>query len=242
MIGALIRSYYLTDYLKVVIQQLRDLDRVLVLNGHETWDGNVADDDTCEIVSDINQKNLEYQTGMWHSQPEELNYGLTQLQNCDIVLVIDADEVLLKDDLAKLIDIAHKKPDKYILCAVEDYWKDIHWVIRPRREHKPIIALSPKGFKFYETRCGQSETQQAELRDDIVLHHLGYTFSDEKMLWKYENAWHNKVRKDWYYKVWEKWVPQMEDLDLCYPSQMKKAEYVNPPQELKQIIQGGKNE
>lgn len=189
-IGAIVRCYYITEYLKRVLKHLKDLDSIAVMN-YRFNRVKEAKDNTQEIVKELKQDNVKLFTGEGLEQHEIFNKGLERLNDCDFVFILDADEFLLKFDRKKIIDDMTEKGFGYGFAKVIDY-RDLEHIY-PIRTHKPVVCVKPIPHKlpqnvFYQVRnvMGASGSQLP----DVYLHHFGYALNKENMEWKKNNLWY----------------------------------------------------
>jgi len=127
-IGALVRSYGLTDYLTPVLEQYKWLDKVLVMNYR--FGGVKAIKDDTPLLT-VPFKNAICKTGENLNQEEVLNLGLEEFKDFDWVFISDNDELIQRKDQERLI----KETEGFQAgkCRVLDY-KD-HKNTLPIRSH-----------------------------------------------------------------------------------------------------------
>jgi len=189
-IGAIVRSYYLTDYLPYVLKQFDYCEKIIVPNYR--YNDEEKDDNTYEIVSDFKNAVVTVDLNGKSTQAKAFNDALILLQDMDYVWICDADELIKPEDQEFILSNMGKY--KSCLMRVIDYVDENH--IYPVRDHKPIALVKPD-VEFYTTRCCRGFKDPLYL-DTIFIHHLGYTFSKEKMDWKTNNYWGNKKDLDHY--------------------------------------------
>ncbi len=132
----------------------------------------------------------------------------------DFVFQVDADEFMLPEDQRTLVDRMSKGDYGAGLCKVYHYTKDLEHIYKPT-DHKPITILDPSRWEFYDGRCARGYGE-AMVCEDLIIHHLGFTFSDEKMQWKKENYW-NPSNPDEISRIIS--LPQMP---MSLPEEIKK--------------------
>lgn len=186
-IGAIVRCYYITEYLERVLKNLKDIGSIAVMNYR--FNGvNEVEDKTLEVVSKLNQANVKLFKGEGIDQHEIFNKGLGILKDCDFVFILDADEFLLKADREKIIEDMIKKGFGFGFANVLDY-KDMN-NIYPIRNHKPVVCVKPSEPQdvFYEIRnvMGASGSKLP----DVCLHHFGYALNESNLKWKKDNLWY----------------------------------------------------
>ena len=169
-IGALVRSYHGTWYLKEVLKQFSHLDKVLVLNCRFK-DLSDLSDDTEEVVKELNQDNVELIKLSPREEHEVLNAGLTLLEDFDHVYICDADEFFTKQDLVEILKVG--LTSDIVICKYVDVFDQKH--IYEPRDHMPIVMIKPK-INFYQTRCASGEAKEAK----VIMKHYGLIKTDWK--------------------------------------------------------------
>lgn len=173
-IGSLILSYGTTDYLKPCIKQYLWTDKVLVMN-YLFPQSKPFPDDTPEICKELG---IECESGSGFNQEHILNIGLDKFKDFEAVFIVDNDEFIMHDDQLKIIDILRKGNHSHILCKIRDYAKDLYYKYEDRG-YEPIVLARPS-VRFYTVRCASGGYPV----NDVTVHHMGFIFSDEKVLWK----------------------------------------------------------
>lgn len=183
-IGAIIRSYYLTDYLERVVKNYSWIDRVVVANFMFPRVDSSVRDKTESIINKLNQPNvvLLKDRSRHYDQAEVFEMAKNKLLDCDLIFISDADEFLLKSDQEKIINDLNPNSEK-ALCHVIDYCLNTDYAF-PLRTHKPIVAVRPK-VRFVGTRDAEG---QGQMFNDIYMHHFGYSIKEQE--WKRENIWY----------------------------------------------------
>lgn len=189
-VGALVRSYGITTYLKLVIRSYDWVDRLVVLN-YRFKGVDPRGDDTQKILDELKQKNVEYSTGEDFNQHEVLNVGMDLLSDCDYIFIADSDEFLLRADQEKILNGIGDYDAG--ICNIIDYKGDINNAV-PLRDHKPIVCAK-NTLRFYDVRCYWGRAKEFK---DIYLHHLGYVNQYDDIVWKlnWEKKWeHDAVSR-----------------------------------------------
>lgn len=172
-VGSLILSYGTTDFLEPCIKQYQWLDDIQVMNFLFT-ESKPFPDDTQKICSKLG---VHCDSGYGLKQHEVLNNGLNALRKCDYVFVADNDEFITRADQEKLIKLISQGHGN-VSCRLYDYIDNIYTKYEDR-EHHPIVIATPE-TRFYEVRNAWGGYKT----DDVVMHHMGFMFSDTKMQWK----------------------------------------------------------
>jgi len=182
-LGAIVRCYYLTDYLSRVLKSLEYLDKIIVANF--IYDDVAPYDDTEEIVDELNQQNVVLISGSGLKQHEVFNKCLEDLKDMDWVFINDADEFIARTDRDYMIGECEKHKTGMGMCGVIDYAKTDK--IYPRRTHKPAVIIQ-SNERFYTTRC--IHCIDGLIFEDVFMHHFGYTFPKDKIDWKKKGKWY----------------------------------------------------
>ena len=181
-IGAIVRSYHMTKYLRAVLKNLAHLDVVLVAN-HRFRGAEEKPDDTEEIVKDY--KNVILDKGDDSIQHEVFLSGLKILKklDCGYVFINDADELMTRKDRDEMVAEMVSKKLSAGFARLIDYVSDPFHIPQqhyPFREHRPVMIVEP-GVKFYDTR--NLMYGNGKFFDKYV-HHFGYTCNEDDMKWK----------------------------------------------------------
>ena len=190
-IGALVRSYGTTKYLRAVAKQYDWVDRLLIMNYR--FNGVIPrQDGTRDILQELNQPNVEIMTGENFNQHEVFNLGFSMLKDCDYIFVSDSDEIITKQDQKKMVD-GIEDYDAGV-CNIIDYKTDYYHRI-PQRTHKPLV-LAKNTLKFYDVRCYTGRCKEFP----INIHHFGFVNEEADIQWKFnwEKAWEGSTIGDLY--------------------------------------------
>lgn len=182
-IGALIRSYGLTKYLNAVLTSYDWVDKVIVMN-HRFKGVKETQDDTILLTS--THRNAVLKKGEGLDQHEVFNEGLKEFEGFDCVFIADNDELIQRTDQDRIVQGI--EGFDAVTCKILDYAHSYD-LIFPIRGHHPIVAVKPY-VKFHDVRCSGC---RHKVLSDIYIHHLGYTYTPEEMVWKldWEKQWEN---------------------------------------------------
>ncbi len=184
-IAAIVRSYYLTDFLPAVLKQFSDIDKILVVNNVFSSVTKPVKDDTETIVKRFG--NAELYRSEETEQHKIFNECLAKLYDYTAVFICDADELYLQHDLKKLFDLIVDKNFDGVFVRVLDYVSTEMKEVYKIRKHTPIAILKPNLSQFYTTRCVR--IGNATVSRDTWIYHLGFCYKDDKMKWKINNYW-----------------------------------------------------
>ena len=177
-VGALIRSYGLTDFLPAVLKSYNWVDKIVVMN-HRFRNVKPREDKTAEIARSF--ENTLVVKGENLDQHEVFNSGLVWFKDFDWVFIADNDELIRQDDQLKLIDAGQGY--EAVKCPIIDYMAV--GVRLPQRDHYPIVLVKPS-VRFYEVRCYSGTIKCVE---DVYVHHYGYSYPDLSWKLEWEKPW-----------------------------------------------------
>jgi len=179
-IGALIRSYGLTDHLDAVLKSYSWVNKILIMN-YRFKDVSPREDKT--IIISEKYPNTYIRSGENLNQHEVYNLGLEDFKGFDCVFIADNDELISPQDQKKVIETL--RGNNGVVGTLVEYARDYEHIY-PIRGHKPIIAVHPD-TRFYEVRCAGGSNKQS----DVFVHHFGYVYKDEDLDWKlsWERKW-----------------------------------------------------
>lgn len=182
-IGALVRCYGLTNYLRPVLKSYDWVDRLLVVN-YRFIHVQEREDKTKEIALSLGQKNIEVIQGCDNDLHQALNIGVELLKDCDAIYIADADELIAKSQQKLLLE--GFKESGGARCPLIEYAGDYRHIY-PIRGHQPIVLIKPD-IRFYDVRCAGGAFKSFP---DIYVHHFGFMFNREEMGWKigWERRW-----------------------------------------------------
>lgn len=241
-IGVEVIAYNDDDFLKAALSPLACLDQIAILINKKPWFGEAwAPDRTLEISREFARKDKKYWVieGDWPSEHEQRNHGLRVLYDCDVVLIVDADEIWESEKLVNFVEIArrtyHKSAAWTVPCYV--YWKNPNWILLPNDGHRMLSAVKPDRVAFVQGRLISGGPIES-LGNDFKVHHFSYVRrTDERIKRKIASFNHApEIVGDWYEKVWLKWEPGMQDLHPVNPHMFKRAEQFECPKEIRELI------
>ncbi len=194
-VGAIIKSYHATSFLPIVLKQIAWVDKIVVLN-YRFKTAEVAEDNTREICSKFDHKNLIVDSGEGLSQWEIHNRGVEQVKDCELSWILDADEIILKKDQDIIIDrmkdrCPYFNRAEYAQCSFIDYKDDLYHA-SPERSGLVTVLINPNAVKFSGIRHVSCSVPIAKLPDAYV-HHMMTVFPKETLDWKAE--WEHKEEK-----------------------------------------------
>jgi hypothetical protein len=185
-IGALVRSYGLTNYLDAVLNSYDWVDKVIVMN-YRFKGVKETKDETAYLA--LQHKNVTLKRGEDLNQHEVFNEGLKEFEGFDCVFIADNDEIIQRADQERIVN--EIEGFDAVTCRILDYARSYD-LIFPIRGHHPIVAVKPYA-KFHDVRCSSC---RHKVMSDIYIHHFGYVYTPEELTWKldWEKPWeHSSV-------------------------------------------------
>lgn len=171
MIGAIVRSYYLTKYLKAVLKSLAHLDKIIVAN-YRFINAEKKEDNTEEVIKDYfsipRPSNITLIKGEGKEQHDIFNDCLEKLKDCDYVFINDADEFILRKDRDEMVEQMMSRKLSAGFCDIIDYASLTERY--PSRPHRPVMIVKPD-VKFYAVR---NLHYGNGVFFDKYVHHFGY--------------------------------------------------------------------
>jgi hypothetical protein len=184
-VGALIKSYHSTQYLPLVLEQYRWVDKIVVLN-YRFDTVKETTDNTKEICSKFKHHNLIIESGSGIPQHQIHNRGLELLKDCTYAFIADADEILFPDDQKRILSRMHGWD--YGCCNIVDYNGDLNHAL-PKRQGFTLVCVAVNQVRFHCIRSVQPTAREI-IFPDIDLQHLGWVFPKEILEWKAD--WEHK--------------------------------------------------
>ena len=242
--GAVYCLYDDHEFLEISLESVvNSLDKVLFLVSDVPWFGPISDNScTIQKIKDLCSKNkkLELIQGHWINEAEQRNFGLSKFfsENIDYCFIVDSDEVYHKKQFEDIKTYITQHPNITAFhIHWNTYWSKKYYVISPRENFNPLVAVKVESFLFTDMRLGITSIQRAnsfvfnskqETYNGVILpnfcFHLSYSRTDEKIKRKIETFSHaNQINKNWFEEVWKKWTPDSKNLHPITPHQYEQA-------------------
>lgn len=193
MISAIVRCHTMNHMLDKVIRNLNDIDFVLVAVCNFTNDEVRSGVE--EILKNANQDNVYCAYFPRMEQRDLFNACVDRLDllGSDVILINDADEILLKEDRDEIVTAMLNNKNDYdaVHTTVIDYALMDASEMYELRTHHPVVAIKPTAF--FE---GNRSVGDGKLMEDVILHHFGYAKDLNGLDWKMKNLWYNKESAD----------------------------------------------
>lgn len=230
-VGLITVAYRERRFIRKFIKHIPQwVDRKVVLLSEKPWYGeDVANDGTYDAVKSTSAIPIQ---SSWTSEEQQRNSGLSLLEDCDWVLVLDPDEFLSDNDWFKLREhLARSSADALVCKLQKTYWKK-GWVAVPPEGYRQIIAVRPH-VQFADKRVVNCGYESAP----VTIHHFSWARTDEEVWTKISHYAHavDFDIKQWYDEVWLKWQPGMQDVHPTTPSALHDFEPATLPKELEDL-------
>jgi len=214
----------------VLGQVLKVVDRCVIMRPSRSQSGAPV---TLSEVPDLDPC-VDVLEGNWHSESETRNAGMEYLDDCDYVIMIDSDEILLDDDLLTLRDLCTGRSHPVISVRLYTYWKTPDYVIDPPEGGtiKMVLRKDVRMFGVREVRAPVHES-------NVYCHHLSYVRTDDEVREKIRLSGHSgEIRSDWYESVWKEWDrnPNLQNLHPVHPTAYRRA-VPRPDVKMKSVLE-----
>ena len=199
-------------------QLLRIVDRLVLLRGHRSQSGAPVE---ALVRPPKLDARVELLDGSWRSEAQTRNAGMDYLNDCDYVVMIDSDEILVDRDLETLKAMCAEGKHAAVSVKLYTCWKTPEYRIDPP-EDGTIKMVLRRDVRIHGVR----EIRASFVAADVWCRHLSYVRSDEEVREKIRLSGHaHEIRPDWYENVWKAWDrnPALEDLHPVHPPAYKRA-------------------
>lgn len=241
-IGVCTVAYNEKRNIKACIRQFKPFGfKHAVLVSSVPWFGSPAEyDGTAEIAQDAGAETV---IGYWESEAAQRNYGLAMLRDCDMVLIVDADEFYTPEDIQKIIDGTQHDWGEPIIglrpSSVATYWKTNDYILDPPDKNMPIVAVDPRTVQFKEYRMIRKFKEDVwestgQPKVGVVMHHLSWARSDSEVKAKIDGYSHqNLIPPFWMENVWGKWIPGCDMIVRPYGIEKSVAVHAPLPESIR---------
>ncbi len=203
---------------------------VLVSQGHYFNGREIPEDRTLEILESLGPK-VNITTGEWPSEEFDRNLAMSLFEESNMILVFDADEILLSSDLDRLLDWIEEHPKQLYSMTYIGYWKSLnHRLVIGQPTN--VVAVS-RDVCWVTDRIARGYRQMNIPADEIVYHHFGFALPPEAQLEKCRRA---SLHPSWYERIWKGWTPGMQNLHPTSPTAWHDVVEVEPDPELVEYL------
>lgn len=232
--AAQILAYREENLIKGCLYGLKDIFSIVGIS--IPWMGShIGFDKTEDYAKEMNAYIFKEDFRTEHEQRSAIS-RLAKEMGYDYILIIDADEFYLKEDIQKIIKkVEETKKDVYKVATEVLFWKDTNYETIPRITNARVGCVRA-GMEFRLTRNPVDIFSLDYFPKDAIMYHFSYAGSYDHIKSKIEHFSHaNEMNPNWLDEVWNKWTPDNENLhpSLSAPHYFKKAIPVNCPEEIK---------
>lgn len=211
----------------------------LVMVSKKPWRGEYEMDETWALAK-MHLNNGEVIIGDWEGQAQQFNAGLEILEadGIDWALIVDADEFYTPEDIGRLVgQIRTTEYDAIYATNMNVYWKSPDYMVAPRQDDYPIIAIRTNK-RFRDKRHVESTVTTTGTHKKFILHHMSYVRTHEQMKKKIETFEHSHEfdTDSWFYDIWTWWNPDATHLHPTVPHKFERAIYNPAPEILRKLI------
>jgi len=170
-------------------------------------------------------------------ETEQRNFAMSHLDDCDWIIIVDADELYTKNDIEKIIKTAETSDPTYSWRNgnMLTFWHDFNHIVTGTTEYTMLV---PKHTRFYDKRHIGSNHQKIK---DITCYHMSYARSYDEMKRKITSFAHApEVSPDWLDKKWAAWTEDMTDLHPTNPRLWERAIFYKLPDEIRAYFDNDK--
>ncbi|MBX3117428.1 MAG: glycosyltransferase [Fimbriimonadaceae bacterium] len=219
-------------YLAPVLRNLASLPR-FVFASKTGWNGTVGNWE--ESVRIAEAEGATVIVGDWKEENEhrQAAYAYLLEQGFTHALTVDSDEIIEKQLLEHLIQIADGELADRVYIRWDTYWKSPEYVIRPREPFTPCIMIDLRNARQVHIREYEGGRGLFLNESYGIVHHLSYAGTDER-IWKKITGWSHRdeIVPRWWECVWKGWEDQrlMQNIHPTHPESYRFAERIHPPQ------------
>lgn len=208
----------------------RWVDQKVVLLSEKPWFGmEEPDDGTMTRVISAGSIPI---LSTWSKEEDQRNTGLSLLEACDWIIVLDPDEFLSHTDWNKLYEFLETTDADAVVCEGQyTYWKK-GWVADPPRDYQMLIAVRPH-VKFVDKRVVNTGYAVAP----VWVNHFSWAKTDKEVWSKITHYAHadDFDTKKWFEEVWKKWKPGMIDVHPTTPDTLHDLIPAELPPEIEEL-------
>jgi len=231
LIGAITPVYNDEEIVGSAIKCFRPfVDKYIALISEIPYYGEPQPPDRTEEI--CRSLDVDIIKGRWKKDHEQRNRGLELCSDCDWIFNIDADELMLPEEVEAIIKLA--KNTKYDAIGVnpEVYWRNVYNVLRPKPTFNPILMTRTK-VRFNNVRNIDSSRYAI---CDAQMHHIAWC--EPKNIYKkiktYVHANECKDIEHWYQKNYLGWKEGDRAIDPMGNS--FDVEHKPLPEELRKLL------
>ena len=205
----------------------------------KAWNGSDGPWERCVEVAE--KAGAEVVIGEWPDESLHRRSALAEMKSRGhrFALIPDGDEIISPELLEAVLRIGKEDLADVVRVRMDTYWKSPEYVIRPREELAPIIALNCQESEHDYIREYTGKRLLVLSPEYGVLHHLSYAGPDERILRKIETWGHRtEVVSDWKNRIWAGWDSDraMRNLHPTHPPFYGFTERIPVPEILQGVV------
>lgn len=199
-LGVSITAFREKHIIPIIHQYEGIADKIVVAVSKTPWFGPIKPDNTAEKAYNTSAIVLEYD---WKTEAEQRNWTMSEMKDCDYVIVSHCDTFFTANDLKKIKEQLTTASDLHYTCNVKTYWKNYDTVIDPDIGLPTLFVRKDAVF----TNAINVKDQLANPKKlDAICYHTSWVKSDEEVLTKILSYSHaSEIPKGWYEECWLKW-------------------------------------
>lgn len=205
---AYIPLYYGKEYLTEAIKSIEPfVEKILVVytpqpsQGHGT---NIPCPESEIELREISEKaslKVEWHRGIFGYEAQHREYILSHCDGYDLILTVDADEVIEPKDVPSALEKAFNSDKRYIgVSGFINFWRSFNYAC--------YDGFLPHRITNLRNKDGQDTV-------NCRIYHFSCAQSEEIIRFKWNVSGHkNEIRPNWIDEVWKKWTPDNNFGDL----------------------------
>lgn len=192
-LGAIIPCYKMTYFLPAVLESLKDLEQVVVLNGDKPWESNERVEDNTKEIAEMFD-NVTVVKGSWSDEAVQRTVGVRILKDMDYVFTLDSDEILLPGDQRRMVEFAEDHKDcNAFASSIVTYKPNLSNRAIYDEGHTPIVMVRPvPNFSFSVIRCVNGHYLP---NYSVNLHHLKFLQPEDQLSWRLNSKYSHEKRE-----------------------------------------------
>lgn len=236
-IGAVTTSYRDEETIRGTLACLNPfVDKHIVFIQDKPFYGERIEPDKTEDICNEFDK-VEVLKG-FHEEHQLRNLGMDILSDCDWVIGFDADEMMTKDSLEKLIKHLETTKANAVGFVCKVYWKNTDYIFSPDPEHiKVCVTRSNAGVRYTDKQVINSSCNVIDYKEKpyITHHHLSYcapkNIYRKVMHYNHANEFNGQEWYDKHYKNWKPGEPVYQPFGTKW-----EAKFSPLPEELRKLL------
>jgi len=212
MIGAVLPVYNEEAIVGAVIKCFKPFtDKFIVLISEKPWLGETEPPDRTEEI--CQELDVDIVKSDWKEYHLQRNFGNKLCSDCDLIFTLDSDELMVPQEIEKLIKFAETTEYRAIGVLPEVYWKDIDHIFKPKSTFEPIMLIRPevRFLKYRNVDCPYTVC-------GAEMHHLAWSdlrnMKQKVKSWGHADSYTKETGEKWYNEHYLKWKDGDKAIDL----------------------------